>query len=110
MATAHVQRAATQQELMAIARTIRADKIDILAIQYLKIDEAKLSQIKYDNIGSVPVHFQCLKNWCERNIGEESRQKLHNLLKKASEAGLLDKSALKYLQPEPIDPTGKIFA
>ena len=111
MATAaRTSKAATQQELMAIARLIRADKIDILAIQYLKILEPTLTQIQYDEgYRSVQVHFKCLKNWCDNNLGVDSRQRLYNILKKAADAGLLHHSALKYLQLEPLDPTGSIF-
>ncbi len=92
---------------MAIARKIRADKIDILAIQYMDISKPKLTQIQYDEaFQSVNIHYRCLDNWCEKNLETDSRQKLFNLLKQAADDGLVDYSALETLLTDPTAMAG----
>ena len=95
---------------MAIARKIRADKIDIFAIQYLDISKPKLTQIQYDEAyKSVNIHYRCLEFWCEKNLETNSRERLHNLLKQAADDGLVDYSVLETLLTDPNAMAGMLF-
>ncbi len=91
----------TQQELMAIAREIPADKIDVLATDYLFIDpQAELTHIKYGEADdSIRTNFKCLLRWCQKTTVPDQRQVLFDKLSKAAEEGLVTQKGVEILSP-----------
>ncbi len=89
---------ATQPELMAIAREIPADKIDLLATSYLDIDDTTLSHIKYgEGYNSIQTNFKCLLHWCRNTTASDARQVLQTKLREAAKEGLVSQKGVDVL-------------
>ena len=98
MAARFPEEPATQQELMAIAREIPADKIDIVATQYLDIDDTRLTHIKDDaGYKSIQTNFKCLRHWCCNTLENHARRVLQLKLEKAAKEGLISEKGLHIL-------------
>ena len=88
----------SQPELMAIAREIPADKINILATQYLEIDDTLMSHIADEAKSSVEKNFKCLLHWCRNTEEPDVGQALYDKLKRAAKEGLVSKKGVDILQ------------
>ena len=88
----------SQPELMAIAREIPADKIHILATQYLDIDDTLLSHIADEAKSSIEKNFRCLLHWCRNTDQRDARQALYDKLNRASKEGLVTKKGVDTLK------------
>ena len=88
-----------QTELMGIAREIPAFKTDILATEYLDIDDTRLSHIRYDvQYNAVLTNFKCLQHWWRNTVRRDKRRVLTEMLKRAARDGLISEAGTKILE------------
>ncbi len=89
----------SQPELIRIAREIPANKICLLAIGYLDIDEPLFTQIESEAKNEpVQTSFKCLLRWCRNTEVTNPRETLYNKLCKAVKDGYISQKGVDVLK------------
>ncbi len=89
----------TQPEMIAIAREIPADKIELFATEYLGIDDTELSHIEDEAKGnSVRMNFKCILHWYRNTLDDNRRNALCAKLENATKKDLASKNAADVLR------------
>ncbi len=89
----------SQPELMRIAREIPANKIYLLAIGYLDIEDPLFTQIESDaKYEPVQTSFKCLLHWSRNTEVTNPRKTLYDILQKAVKDGYISQKGVDILK------------